>query len=116
MGRKPPVAMTHSSPSQLLTWQHSKRECLSQKIQDRVHKLGENPLVNLDINLEPAGDAIGHRSLRQLEEDLDRAKLLGMNAYRFSIEWARVEPRPRQFDDDALAYYDAAIDDLAHGV
>ena len=27
------------------------------------------------------------------------------NAHRFSIEWARVEPEPGQFDQDALAHY-----------
>jgi beta-glucosidase/6-phospho-beta-glucosidase/beta-galactosidase len=39
------------------------------------------------------------------EEALDRAAGLGCNAFRLSIEWARLEPEPDQFDDAALARY-----------
>jgi beta-glucosidase/6-phospho-beta-glucosidase/beta-galactosidase len=33
-----------------------------------------------------------HSDLNVLKADLDRAKALGCNAYRMSIEWSRVEP------------------------
>ncbi len=79
----------------------------NQKIRDRTRAVGAK--VNLTVELEPAGKAIGHAHLPTLREDLDRACLLGMNAYRFSIEWARVEPSPGRFDNDALDYYDAAL-------
>lgn len=39
------------------------------------------------------------------EEDFDRAKALGLNALRLSVEWSRIEPRPGQFDAQALARY-----------
>jgi beta-glucosidase/6-phospho-beta-glucosidase/beta-galactosidase len=39
------------------------------------------------------------------EEALDRAAALGGNAFRLSIEWARLEPEPDQFDEAALARY-----------
>jgi beta-glucosidase len=42
---------------------------------------------------------------RHPEEALDRAAALGCNAFRLSVEWARLEPSPRAFDDAALERY-----------
>ncbi|HEY1831187.1 MAG TPA: family 1 glycosylhydrolase [Acidimicrobiales bacterium] len=42
---------------------------------------------------------------RHPEEALDRAAALGCNAFRLSVEWARLEPRPETFDDAALERY-----------
>ena len=39
------------------------------------------------------------------EEDFDRAKNLGHNAHRFSIEWARVEPEEGVFDQHEIEHY-----------
>jgi beta-glucosidase/6-phospho-beta-glucosidase/beta-galactosidase len=39
------------------------------------------------------------------EEALDRAADIGCNAFRLSVEWARLEPEPDRFDDAALARY-----------
>jgi beta-glucosidase/6-phospho-beta-glucosidase/beta-galactosidase len=47
-------------------------------------------LVGREIDLEPAGEAVHHGNIDVLKEDLDRARLLGMNAYRFSIDWSRI--------------------------
>jgi beta-glucosidase len=44
------------------------------------------------------------------ERELDAARELGLNALRLSIEWSRVEPRPGEFDDAALAHYRAIIE------
>ncbi|HEY9308549.1 MAG TPA: family 1 glycosylhydrolase [Microbacterium sp.] len=44
------------------------------------------------------------------ESDLDLVAGLGLNAYRFSVEWARIEPREGEFSDEALAHYEAVID------
>lgn len=45
------------------------------------------------------------RSWDLFEEDLKCLKTLGANAYRFSVEWSRVEPEPGVFDEKALAHY-----------
>ena len=45
-------------------------------------------------------------------EDVDRVIALGLDSYRFSIEWARVEPQRDVIDEQALAHYDALIDRL----
>jgi len=44
------------------------------------------------------------------EEDLDLVRGLGLNAFRFSVEWSRVEPEPGRYDDAALAHYRAVIE------
>ena len=42
---------------------------------------------------------------RHPEEALDRAAAIGCNAFRLSVEWARLEPRPAVFDEAALERY-----------
>ena len=42
---------------------------------------------------------------RHPEEALDRAAALGCNVFRLSVEWARLEPSPGNFDDAALERY-----------
>ncbi len=43
------------------------------------------------------------------EDVLDRAVAAGCEAFRLSVEWARCEPAPGQFDDDAFARYGAIL-------
>ncbi len=47
------------------------------------------------------------------ESDADLAKWAGANAFRFSISWSRVEPRPGEFDEKALERYRRLVDHLA---
>lgn len=64
--------------------------------------------VKPSIFHEPSGDAAN--SLELWEVDLDLAKNLGLNAYRFSIEWARVEPEPGRFSQAMLDHYKRIIE------
>lgn len=51
------------------------------------------------------------------ETDLDLVAALGLNAYRFSVEWSRIEPRPGEISEEALRHYDAVVDGcLARGL
>ncbi len=43
-------------------------------------------------------------------EDFALAKGMGLNSFRFSIEWARIEPRRDQFDQAAIEHYVRMID------
>ena len=52
---------------------------------------------------EPSGDACDH--YRLFRSDIQMIKDLGLNAYRFSIEWARIEPEQGFFSKAALAHY-----------
>jgi beta-glucosidase len=49
--------------------------------------------------------AIACDSWRRWREDVALQKTLGMGAYRMSIEWARIEPRPGELDHGALDTY-----------
>lgn len=64
--------------------------------------------VSPTIFQEPSGAACNSYEL--WETDLDLAKSLGLNAFRFSVEWARVEPAEGEFSDGALAHYEAIVD------
>ena len=65
--------------------------------------------------LTPSGRAIDH--FNRYEEDIALLAGLGYNAYRFSVEWARVEPVENEFSQSALDHYQRMIDCvLAHGM
>jgi beta-glucosidase len=44
-------------------------------------------------------------SWNRWRDDLDLAASLGLGAYRFSIEWSRVEPEPGRFDASVIERY-----------
>lgn len=52
---------------------------------------------------EPSGDAVDH--YHRYEEDIKLLADAGLNTYRFSIEWARVEPQPGVFDEAEIEHY-----------
>lgn len=38
-------------------------------------------------------------------QDIDLMKKAGLNAYRFSLEWSRIEPEKGKFSEEAIAHY-----------
>ncbi len=65
--------------------------------------------------LEPSGIACDHYN--RYEEDIKLLADAGLKAYRFSVEWARIEPEEGRFDDAEIAHYQRVIDCcLAHGI
>jgi beta-glucosidase len=46
------------------------------------------------------------------ERDFDLAQSLGLNALRLSIEWSRIEPQPRNFDQTAICRYRQMLEAL----
>ena len=52
---------------------------------------------------EPSLDAVDHYN--RYEEDIRMMSEAGLNAYRFSIEWARIEPVEGQYDETEIAHY-----------
>jgi beta-glucosidase len=59
--------------------------------------------VDGSVFMEPSGDACDH--YHRYPEDLALIARLGFNAYRFSIEWARVEPAANEFSLAQLEHY-----------
>lgn len=81
----------------------------SYQTEDKATGIGENGfLTDWDLFKETRGavardDRVA--SYTNFERDLAALKHLGVTHYRFSIEWARVEPSPGAFDDSAVEHY-----------
>lgn len=59
---------------------------------------------------DPYAGAVDFR--HRYAEDIARAKDLGTNTFRISVEWPRIEPRPGVIDRRALAFYDDVIREI----
>jgi beta-glucosidase len=57
---------------------------------------------------EKSGDACN--SFELWPQDLDLVRELGLNTYRFSIEWARIEPEPGLYSTAMLDHYKRMIE------
>lgn len=63
----------------------------------------------------PAGQACDH--YRFYEKDFDLMEELNQNAYRFSIEWSRIEPNAGRFDKTEIEHYRRLLKSLkARGI
>ncbi len=64
---------------------------------------------------EPSGTSCGH--YEHYTKDIQMLAQAGLNAYRFSIEWARVEPEEGWFCEEAIDHYrDVIACCVANGV
>lgn len=64
---------------------------------------------------EPSGDACDQWN--RFEDDMAVAAAMGLKAYRFGIEWARIEPEEGAFSRQALDHYQRCIDACTkHGI
>lgn len=59
---------------------------------------------------QKAGIACDHWN--RYQEDIQLMKALSLNAYRFSVEWSKIEPKPGEFDESALDHYEQVVDEL----
>jgi beta-glucosidase len=57
---------------------------------------------------EPSGDACDH--YHRYPEDISTLAELGLNAYRFSLEWSRIEPEAGFYSRAALDHYGRMIE------
>jgi len=57
-----------------------------------------------------AGDA--DDQWHRYKEDINLMKAISLNAYRFSVEWSKIEPEPGKFDEKALDHYEQLVDAL----
>lgn len=64
----------------------------------------------------PVADS-GPDHYNRYEEDFALAQSLGHNAHRMSIEWARIEPAPGEFSQDAIRHYRKVLKSMKrHGL
>jgi len=71
-----------------------------EKIEARLSQLKAKGLNPDDFICGQACD-----SYHRYEEDIELVKKLNCQAYRFSIEWARIQPRMGQYDDRVIEHY-----------
>jgi beta-glucosidase len=64
--------------------------------------------VTPSLFVEPSGDACD--SLNRWHEDLNIVRDLGLNTYRFSLEWSRIEPAQGEFSMAMLDHYKRMIE------
>jgi beta-glucosidase len=64
--------------------------------------------VKPTVYAQPSGDAANSFVLWPV--DLDLVKSMGLNAYRFSLEWSRIEPEDGEFSVAMVDHYKAIID------
>lgn len=57
------------------------------------------------------GDAVKGKS--KALEDINLMTEMNLDAYRFSVDWSRIEPERDKVSEDGLKHYDAFIDGLA---
>lgn len=56
---------------------------------------------------EPSLDAVDHYN--RYEEDIRIMREAGLNAFRFSIEWARIEPVKGKYDENEIRHYEKVL-------
>lgn len=64
--------------------------------------------VKPTVFVEPSGDAVN--SFELWATDLDLVKAMGLNSYRFGLEWARIEPERGSFSIAMLDHYKRVVD------
>ncbi len=71
---------------------------------DRIKDQAEDP--------ENYISGVGNDHYNRFEEDFDLIKKLNLNAFRFSIEWSRIEPEEGQWNDQEIEHYKKYIKEL----
>ena len=64
--------------------------------------------VAADYGVQPSGDALD--SYHRYREDMQLLSDRGFTAYRFSLEWSRIEPLPGKFSRAELGHYRRMIE------
>jgi beta-glucosidase len=59
-----------------------------------------------------AASSVNHYNLYPI--DFDLLQTMHMNAFRFSIEWSRIEPKAGVWNATAIGHYKTYLDDLRH--
>ena len=79
--------------------------------QHNTWSLFENLPQFSGFTAEPSGLATDH--YHRYAEDFDLAAGLGMDVFRLSIEWSRIEPARGSYDEDEIAHYHDVFDAMA---
>jgi len=61
------------------------------------------------VFLQPAGEAVRFWDPKFYVKDFDSARSLGMNTFRISLEWSRIEPQKDEWNQDVIDHYKVMI-------
>ena len=85
---------------------------------DNIHSdyyAREMEKLKRDPNSVPSGKACNHYQM--YKEDVNILKTLGHKVFRFSLEWARIEPSEGEFCEEAIRHYLDVMQELkANGI
>lgn len=95
-------------------WEQKNAGRLAEKAPERWGKVvphwEEIKVEATDPNTYISGAATDHYN--RYKEDIQILKSLGLTAYRFSIEWSRVQPNENEWNEEALQHYRDVISEL----
>lgn len=80
----------------------------SKKIIERIRALTKPTLFYKGVSqveLQPAEEGVRAWEPEYFEKDFQLAKTLGMNAFRISLEWSRIEPSQGRWNIEAIKHY-----------
>jgi beta-glucosidase len=66
--------------------------------------------VGPTLDLAPAGIADNAWDPATYKRDFDNAAMLGLNSFRFSLEWGRIEPQQDVWNETAIQHYVDMVD------
>ncbi len=92
--------------NQWSAWELENAKALATAAEYHYHDLENWPQIEKQAKTPAnyvSGDAADH--YRLFEEDFDLLKKLHMNAFRFSVEWSRIEPEEGAWNAEAIEHY-----------
>ncbi len=99
--------------NQWTVWELAHAAQLAKKAQKRLGWLSNWEEIKVqaqDPKNYVSGRGVEH--YKRYQEDFDIVKKLNLNAFRFGIEWSRIEPEEGKWDEQAIEHYRAYIEEL----
>ncbi len=99
--------------NQWSVWELAHAAELAKKAENHYGKLPIWPAIKekaQDPNNYVSGQGVDH--YHRYEEDFDLLKKLNLNAFRFGIEWSRIEPHEGRYDQAVIDHYIKYINEL----
>jgi beta-glucosidase len=87
-------------------WETANAERLAKGAEKRYHTFPSWPAIQAQAeNPQNYISGAAAEFYTRYASDLDLAQSLNFNAFRFSLEWSRIEPRKGEFDQEVLNHY-----------
>jgi beta-glucosidase len=84
----------------------------SESIKKRISSLTKPSIFykgSSQVYLQPAGEAVRFWDPKFYVSDFEIARRIGMNSFRISLEWSRIEPEKGEWNQEAIDHYKKMI-------